>query len=377
MSINVVDEYATSGRLRYFFERIANLFGFLLILVGLFAAIVFIVFLAIVVIPLVEEGSMPDSTDLEPYVALAVSLALAVVCLILGRRLARGKRRLILFLRHFGFNKATQALTFALATVIGRSWYVVTLDDAEVTPMGVRKGVRGSSIVVGIIAFMIVAALLYWIFGGGLMNMGEEAAGQSNLDLGAAIGAAIASAFAILIFGALALFGVTIFAPVAIFSWWINAIVRRAEQSKTVEISETRKIEPAAHLFSRQGRRIFGPKLMVARVASAIWQEVVSRIATESSSVVIDISEPTESLLWEVTTLKPQFGSHWILVGERDRLNNMATAIPGQHSPIDQRLLDLLDGEDVLAYSSERSSRKRFARALRARLISLSTRHLE
>jgi hypothetical protein len=33
MSINVVDEYATSGRLRYFFERIANLFGFLLILV--------------------------------------------------------------------------------------------------------------------------------------------------------------------------------------------------------------------------------------------------------------------------------------------------------------------------------------------------------
>ncbi|MEW8102774.1 MAG: hypothetical protein AB2785_13535, partial [Candidatus Thiodiazotropha endolucinida] len=47
--------------------------------------------------------------------------------------LIRGRRRLVLFLRRFGYDEATEALSFAAASTMGQRWRLVTLDDTTVT----------------------------------------------------------------------------------------------------------------------------------------------------------------------------------------------------------------------------------------------------
>jgi hypothetical protein len=68
--------------------------------------------------------------------------AIAVGGLRLGLRLVRRNRTLILFLRRFGYDDAQSAVTYAVLQTIGSSWRVVTLDDAEMAPIGVAEGTR-------------------------------------------------------------------------------------------------------------------------------------------------------------------------------------------------------------------------------------------
>jgi hypothetical protein len=105
-------------------------------------------------------------------------------------------------------------------------------------------------------------------------------------------------------------------------------------------------------------------------VASEIWQPVVRRLAADSSAIVVDVSEPTENLLWELDALEAQFRSRRILVGDRARLEYLAS--PGKaatRGQLFERLATYLDGEEILAYEGEsRRDMKRFAVGLRARL---------
>jgi hypothetical protein len=49
----------------------------------------------------------------------------------------------VLFLRRFGYDDATGAVTFAVTRTIGNTWRLVTLDDAEIAPLGVATSTRG------------------------------------------------------------------------------------------------------------------------------------------------------------------------------------------------------------------------------------------
>ena len=74
--------------------------------------------------------------------------------------------------------------------------------------------------------------------------------------------------------------------------------VREAEQLKTRDVQTTADIDSAAHVLAQWSRRVFGPRLVVLRVASNIWRQTVSRMASVSSVALIDVSEPTGNLIW-------------------------------------------------------------------------------
>ena len=148
-------------------RALARLLGFLLILVGLVAAIAPIVYVVAVIVELSSAKSRFPA--LEP--SIVVTTLVMVASLTAGLWLVRGKRRLVLFLRKFGFTGATQAVTFAVVNALGRSWRLVTLDDAEVAPVGARSGMRWFSIVVGLVAVGVVAYTLFWLFGGGFQGL--------------------------------------------------------------------------------------------------------------------------------------------------------------------------------------------------------------
>ena len=69
-----------------------------------------------------------------------VAAVLVLVGMPLGTRLVRGRREFVLFLRRFGYSDATRTVSAAIAR-IGASWRIVTLDDAEIDPMGVEPSV--------------------------------------------------------------------------------------------------------------------------------------------------------------------------------------------------------------------------------------------
>jgi hypothetical protein len=361
MSIRIVQEYPAPAGLRRLMSALASLLGGLLVLAGLLVAPASILHL----FAFIEA----------PNIQSAILILAPIACLLAGLRLVRGKRRLVLFLRRFGFAGATQAVTFAVVRALGANWRLVTLDDARVSPVGTRKRMRWISIAIGVLAAAFVAWLLFWLFGGGFIDsLGPDKPPRAGSPTDV-LGLLFVLPIAVLLVGSLVFTVVLLVAAgalaVGVFAWSSYGAVRRAERGKTLEIAHETQIEPMACEVLRKSRRIVGPRLAVARVDSSIWQPVVRRLAAASSALIIDISEPTENLLWEIQTLRTEMGARWILVGEEGHLRRMTDAAQLESSA-EARLSRLLDGEQVLAYCADRRDLRRFARSLHARLDALS-----
>jgi hypothetical protein len=373
MPLDIVYEYpAPTGWLKRLMGTLVTLLGGLLILVGLFASITPIIYVGGTIFALVTGKEIR-----APEPAFIIAAVVMVLSLTIGLWLVRGKRRLVLFLRKFGFTGATQAVTFAVVKALGRNWRLVTLDDAEVAPVGTRKRMRWLAIVAGLIAVVVIAWGLFWVFGGSFENLMADIAKRAmkGATLKDFLGKIIVAMVLLIVVGGLALvailFPVGFAGAVAIFAWTSYGAIRRAESAKTVPIAAEAQLEETALAIARRSRRIIGPRLVVAKVASPIWQPTVRRLASVSSAVIIDISEPTDSLLWEIETLRQEMRSRCILVGEQDRLRRMAEGAAQPGSSPQARLLRLLDGEQVLAYPSDKPDLRGFARSLHARLEAL------
>jgi hypothetical protein len=149
--------------------------------------------------------------------------------------------------------------------------------------------------------------------------------------------------------------------------------VRKAEESKRRTIDDPRQVDQLARTLAHESRSIFAPRLVVLTVAASAWRYTVASLAAVSSAILIDISEPTENLLWEISELREQFGSRFLVVGEYDRLLQLESLATSAPESISARLVALLDGQQVLAYSADGRGMRRFGRALRDRLETLPT----
>jgi hypothetical protein len=93
----------------------------------------------------------------------------------------------------------------------------------------------------------------------------------------------------------------------------------------------------------------------VLRVSGAFWQQVVRRLAASADAVVVDISEPSENLLWEIEILKGIQGIRCAYVGHIDRVRPLIDP-KGQHgrqTTYAVHLQTLLKDDEVLVYKSE------------------------
>jgi len=345
--------------------------------------------------------------------ATVVFILITIVGLRVGLRLLRGNRKLVLFLRRFGYGDATKVVTFAVAKTIGRSWRLVTLDDASVAPLGVPTGTRRLVVAAGLVrqGVMVTPMFLAYI---GMYTLATPCvilllaflqAEMRGLDLGDsfapygrvfesvmaghipsdAIGWTLVGAFAVA--ATLTMFNV--WALIASFAALLASIVlavpfslldfasdtvQAADKLTTRRVEHAAEIDKAARAIAEESRKIFAPRLVVLRVASDVWRQTVMRLSSASSLTIIDVSEPTENLLWEIQELTARSGPRCVFVGQSHRVARlMASSENGlPPTPIDEPLLRLLDGREVLAYITTRRGMRRFARALRARLLELS-----
>jgi hypothetical protein len=337
-----------------------------------------------------------------------------------GLRLLRRGRTLVLFLRRFGFDDAQDAVAFAVLQTIGASWRVVTLDDEEMAPIGVPTGARWA-FAAGTTAAKRLAATAHFLgvrmfptlvlagwgvvaiaaldpaleyartgtpqwdrlpvtFGPFFEILGDLfelrlplAAMRPDLPgLFAVIGTAAVLSFLVMMATMAALLLALPLSTVLFFIGSSAGAVREAEQSKRAAVRTAREIGQAAAAIARRSRKVFGPRLVILRVASPVWQLAVTELASVSSLTIIDVSEPTVNVLWEIEELTRRFGGRCVFIGQHDRVASLAAGPPDGRAPgsVEERIAALLEGREVLAYTADRRGLKRFAKALRGVLLS-------
>ncbi len=397
MPVTVVLDYPHRHTLRRVAKGVSALIGSLMVLLGLAALPA-----ALLLYILVEIAVVPDVVVLRSW-SCCIATTITVLGLVVGIRLIRGKRKLVLFLRRFGYNEATSAITFATAKTTGRSWRLVTLDDAAIAPLGVATGTRrlfragnfGGAAIARAWRIVIKAAFLVMVgaIAGILCLVGITLLRHEDLatlfnhfsNAGEALSWNIPSAFYVLfwiasvspfvgLFVALLLVLLMPFLSFYVFFSSSSDAVRQAEEARAHEIRSTHEIGAVTRSVAEQSRKIFSPRLVVLKVDSSVWKQTVSSLASLTSVPLIDVSEPTENLLWEIRELTGQFGARCVFVGHYDRVRRLAA--DAEETPslggLNDRLSILLDGQEVLAYTTDLQGMKRFARALRAKFQTLS-----
>jgi len=369
-----------------------------------------------------NRGPADDIPVREVILVWAVATPLAIGGLRIGLRLVRRNRTLILFLRRFRYDDAQDAVTFAVLRTIGASWRVVTLDDAELAPVGVATaprllfragqlgwkhvlaiaqflGVRTFPFIVmamwGVVALGLVGPALEWARTGTttpevwmdavnpyLSILGSvfdrrppvEFLGPTLPGLFALLAMAAALSFATLIVTMGALLLAFPLGSVLFFLSSAAASVREADLSKAMTVSSVADIQQAARQIAMRSRKVFGPRLVVLRVKSHAWQRAVSELASLSSLHLIDISEPTDNIVWELEELISRFGDKCVLIGHYEQVVALA-ALPQETDVVPaarRRLAALLHGREVLAYTTDGPGLRRFAHALRGLLLTRS-----
>lgn len=405
MPVSVVLAHRHRHGLRRMRRGMSALIGGLMVGIGLTASVAWIPLIIVFVSHTGEEGLANPSraralSDMA-YEVFGASIVITVLGLVIGLRLLRGTRKLVLFLRRFGYREATHAITFAAAKIVGRSWRLVTLDDAAVAPLGVAAAARrvfragsltakavgkatrglmktGVCIIVGGIAGMVGIYLIIYLRHGDPTPLAESLRlsgpihrnlpGAFHVFFLATLGAWLSELLMIpLLLLQIALLGPYVFGSLS------SRAVRTAEESKVAEIRSSHEIETATDLIVRQSRKFFSARMVVLKVASTEWKRTVQQLASVSSASLIDVSEPTENLLWEIHELTG-LRSRCVLVGQYDRVRYLAGGAEEAWlaGALNGRLSILLDGQEVLAYTTDRHGMRRFARALRAELESLS-----
>lgn len=321
-------------------------------------------------------------SDRPPAVVLPIwlgVLAVAIAGATLGSRLQAGNRRMVLYLRRFGDTASTRTVTAAVGR-IGGYWRVVTLDDGQVTPVGARGGQalsvagrwggRGADVLGAVWTTIKVVVVVLVVAVGGLALLGQ----RDPLDtvLGWAddsVGGLLGIAYVVLGFCALALVLITLqllLAPFTTAAAGIAESIRSADRSKVVRIRDRAAVQRARRLIAEQTRKVISARLFVLRVDTAVWRDTVTEFGTDAAVPLIDITEPTEHILWEIDRMRERFGRGCVFVGQYERLGHLYV-IPEPGS-ITERLQQRLDDCEILAYRTSRRGARQFTNALRATL---------
>lgn len=381
MSVRIVHD-VPAGRLPW--QRLSrlllSLLGAVFVVAGLLAAVWPVLLVVIVVDTTIRRETLDvKGSDLAGTAVLAVA---ALLLLWLGTKLVRGRRRLGLYLRKFGFADTTRTVSQALRSAVGRSVRLVTLDDSQVAPVGVGAG-RWAASLGRLAAVGLVAWLLFYLFAGGFksdsdriindsIQQASDASDKNVFDqLGSAIGGAMIGG---LIAGVLLILTITlaiIVGLVGIVAFRAHRSARLAQRQASQALAQRQHVDGVARRLDAVARKVFAPRLMVVTVPESFWREAVKGFAGVSKVAVIDVSHPTDPLLWEVATLKPMFAGRLIFVGARELVAGLARPPHEIAGTASGALAQLLDGEEIIAYGPTPADQRRFTTALRRRIANL------
>ena len=310
-----------------------------------------------------------------------------------GRQLLRTRRSTVLWLRKFQDRSAIDVVGAALDH-IGRTWRVVTLDDLSATPVGVGLGLRvpgrlltvagrvgprvretaltvGRTAMRGAVAGLVALVAWSWSQGEGLLLLQAlPGAGPrpdtASADLLVALLLVLAVPVVVLLAWLVVRLALLPLLGLVLLGQGVHAQITATEAAKLRDVRTAADIPAVTSSVVAASHRALAPRLTVLRVDGTIWQDTVVELARCCGAVVLDVSRPTEHLLWEVEQVTSRLRSRVVLVAHADRVD--ALLAPTATDALTQRLRTFLDGAVVLAYTTDLRGRLRFQRALFAEL---------
>jgi hypothetical protein len=214
---------------------------------------------------------------------IAVPFALALV----GTALVSGRKRTILLLRKFGDRTLSERIRASLEALLHWHYRLVALDDSTLPPIGVA-GSRFRRTVLLLVAAIVsvliaIGALSLWI-----RNAGESA---DPIDVWTAVAALVM----LVPMGGVALLVV----PSVYFA---RGRVRRASH---VNVADDGSLATATRKVRRQRRwlnslSLTAPQALILNTSDALWKATLLALLPVVDVVVVDLSEPTENIEWEI-----------------------------------------------------------------------------
>jgi hypothetical protein len=188
------------------------------------------------------------------------------------------------------FGEATRVVSQALATAVGRRVRIVTLDDSVVTPLGVDPARRRMAIWSSLLFGAVAGSVVWWISSDGPERAAADgdvtveytATGNEVRDsLTQAMGQVFADTLQLVVIVLLAVVAVLVAASLAFFGIGAYLSAMKAGRPARRAIDTEAQVVPTARLAARVSRRVFSPRLIVLRVADALWQRAVQAVAEE------------------------------------------------------------------------------------------------
>ena len=297
-------------------------------------------------------GSLPLFLDINALFAFALvgGPIVPLFCLYLAIAVAGGRKSLVVYLRRFGRTRSGQAVTTALESGVSRRHRIVTLDDSRFPPLEVPPWERRLSrygpalLAVTLLALFVVTVRV-------LRQQGDYLwlwLSQSMIPL------LVASLWSVL----------TTFLLLVIHRYRIRRLARgRIASQADLDACASRLAGLSAWW---RAPAIAAPQATVLSVDDRMWQRTVEEIVGDGSAVLIDVSEPTSNLVWEIETVLRDAPTRTVFVGDRAVVTRWSEdAAKAADSESARRIQMLLQGRPILTYDvADRKGRRSFRRSL-------------
>lgn len=294
------------------------------------------------------------------------NVAFAIGLVYLGLNLLASRKRPVLFLRRFGLD-VNSVVSRVIRKGLGRQFRFVTLDDGRFPAIDIPALERwttrlGPPVLAVVLVIGAVAAQARFASQPSSNGAYEQTAAQMSF---------------------LMAYWVAIFWVLLMLAWMHSLQMRRKSRLQVRNGSQLAKLLFEVGRLGQWRLRLslLCPQAIVAKVTNSLWQECVSSVSARCGMVLIDLSEPTENLSWEVEHSR-QAGLNCVFIAEKKRLESWARAmlapVPGSNVEDDggganataaERIGRFVEDDCVLVYDGEQKlGGAAFQRSLRALL---------
>jgi len=313
--------------------------------------------------------------DLKPSVG--ISIIVVVIILYIIWSVASGKKKVILYLRRFREKSANDALSSAMYKSLRNIGRLVVLDDSSFKSIAIPLRERVMivlSALPGITALLLVFALGASVegpvvyMGDGLNYRAESfisiTSGLSHLnemdDMTDYSETPVLLTFpgAIGVWLLLAVLGIMVFR--SFFSGWE---ARRSIGNDDDIKKLIRRVKYLSNWLTAP--KAIGSLATVTKVENTKWQDVVTRLASQVSSIVLDISHPSDAIWWELLHCLEHYPDKLLII--MNAQDNYLSGNTGDFSHYDELADHIAKSplEGVLMYDlSTKSTRKQFYKSL-------------
>lgn len=285
------------------------------------------------------------------YAVIALMLACGAYSMLYGRRLS------VLVLRRFRSTAINRMIVRSFKHSLKRRYRLVTLDDATFPQIGLPATIR-ATVNASLPVFIFIVILTPVL--GFLLYPPVPLIGASPM------------------LGIVLLFGVWFMFPAILANVWILLLFVafvsvhrfRVYRRATLEVSSLADVPRIVDVFRELSSWYRASSFMAAqstliRVENSVWREAVRSAAAVADRIVIDVSEMTESVRWEVRYCVETHGPKCLIVGKADSSRARGAVAPGA-PPLGTAGGDRAATTRVLGYdSASRNAMQQFAWALR------------